>query len=42
MAHIVKCKICGERFDRDIESYVRCGAKRYAHAHCALDKWEEG
>lgn len=41
MAHVVKCSICGERFDRDNEPYVRTSSTRYAHSHCALDKWEE-
>lgn len=41
MAHVVKCTICGEHFDRDVFCYSPDG-KRYAHAHCALDKWEKG
>lgn len=41
MAHVVKCTICGERFDRDIELYSPTSTTRYAHAHCALDKWEK-
>lgn len=40
MAHVVKCTICGERFDRDNEPYVKTSSSRYAHAHCALDKWD--
>lgn len=42
MAHVVKCTICGERFDRDLENFVfMSNNTRYAHAHCALDKWEK-
>ena len=36
MAHNVKCVICGTRFDRDTIAFVQVGAKRYAHADCAL------
>lgn len=41
MAHVVKCRICGERFDRDIFPYVMHSTRTYSHAHCALDKWEK-
>lgn len=34
MAHLVKCSICGEKFDRDLVQAVRTGARRYAHATC--------
>ena len=36
MSHYVKCKICGERFDRDATSYVQVSKQRYAHAECYL------
>ena len=35
MAHFVICKYCKERFDRDKESFVEVGARRYAHKFCA-------
>lgn len=41
MAHVVKCTICGERFDRDAFPYVETANMRFAHAHCALDKWNK-
>jgi hypothetical protein len=34
MAHIVKCTVCGESFDRDKVQAVRSGARRYAHYTC--------
>jgi hypothetical protein len=34
MAHLVKCSICGETFDRDKIQAVKTGARRYAHATC--------
>ena len=34
MAHIVKCSICGEKFDRDKIQAVKTGARRYAHHRC--------
>ena len=34
MAHLVKCKICGETFNRDKEKCVLVSARRYAHAKC--------
>lgn len=34
MAHPVQCKICGKKFDRDIESAVRVSGNRYAHKSC--------
>lgn len=33
MSHIVKCKICGESFDRDEVSFIKI-KNRYAHANC--------
>jgi len=36
MPHIVKCSICGERFDRDKEPFVSTGNRRYAHQSCAI------
>ena len=41
MAHNVICPICQGRFDRDKVEYVQVGARRYAHAACALRKAEE-
>lgn len=41
MAHNVICPICQGRFDRDKVEYVHVGARRYAHAACALRKAEE-
>ena len=35
MAHLVKCKVCGQQFDRDKVSCVMVSAKRYAHKACA-------
>lgn len=35
VSHFVKCKVCGERFDRDKEAAVDVGGRRYAHAKCA-------
>lgn len=34
MAHIVKCSVCGEKFDRDKSQAVKTGARRYAHQRC--------
>lgn len=34
MAHIVKCTVCGESFDRDKIQAVKSGARRYAHYTC--------
>jgi hypothetical protein len=31
----VKCKVCGEIFDRNAEKAVAVGGRRYAHAQCA-------
>ena len=36
IAHIVKCSICDTKFDRDKIAFVMSGARRYAHASCAL------
>lgn len=36
LAHFVTCKYCGERFDRDVKSYVEVSSRRYAHASCYL------
>lgn len=35
MAHYVKCKYCGETFNRDAKEFVQI-KNRYAHAECAL------
>lgn len=37
MAHIVKCTVCGEKFDRDKIQAVKVGARRYAHYRCMPD-----
>lgn len=37
MAHVVKCSICGQSFDRDKIQAVRTGARRYAHLSCDPD-----
>ena len=34
MAHYVKCRICGERFDADIEPVEKHGKTWYAHKKC--------
>ena len=34
MAHIMKCKVCGESFDRDKITCIHVG-NRYAHVECA-------
>ena len=34
MAHIMKCKVCGESFDRDKIACIHVG-NRYAHIECA-------
>ena len=34
MSHIVICKCCGEKFDRDTEPFAQVGNRRYAHAKC--------
>lgn len=41
MAHIVKCKYCGNNFDRDKNAYVMPSARRYAHAKCYLREKEK-
>lgn len=40
MAHWVKCKICGVKFDRDKEEAVPAGNRRYAHAKCTDGEYE--
>ena len=35
MAHIVKCSVCGIKFDRDKEPFVQTSARRYAHCDCS-------
>ena len=35
MAHLVKCKVCGNQFDRDKVACVMVSARRYAHKTCA-------
>ena len=37
MAHICKCAICGEQFDRDKIQAVKHGARRYSHYTCEPD-----
>lgn len=32
--HIVKCSICGEKFDINVEPYVKTSTTRYAHSTC--------
>lgn len=34
MAHMVKCSVCEQMFNRDLVQAVRTGARRYAHATC--------
>ena len=34
MAHMVKCSVCGNKFDRDKVQAVKTGARRYAHYTC--------
>ena len=36
MSRLVKCKYCGEYFDRDKEEWDKVGT-RYAHSHCIQD-----
>ena len=40
MAHNVKCVYCEASFDRDKHAYAKIGARRYAHASCALREKE--
>ena len=37
MAHIVKCAVCGNKFDRDKVQAVKVGARRYAHYSCCKE-----
>lgn len=37
IAHLVKCAICGEQFDRDKVQAVKISARRYAHHRCKPD-----
>ena len=37
MAHVVKCKVCGQQFDRDKIPCIAVSAKRYAHIKCATE-----
>ena len=37
MAHMVKCVICGEQFNRDKIQAVKISARRYAHHACKPD-----
>lgn len=41
MAHVVTCKYCGQKFDRDKEPFIQVSAKRYAHEKCAKEHKEE-
>ena len=34
MAHPVKCKYCGQTFDRDKVEHVQVSKARYAHIEC--------
>ena len=34
MAHMVKCVVCGKKFDRDKIQAVQVSARRYAHYSC--------
>lgn len=34
MAHMVKCTVCGKKFDRDKVQAVQVSARRYAHYSC--------
>lgn len=34
MPHVVVCKYCGQKFDRDKEPYVEVSSHRYAHTVC--------
>lgn len=34
MAHMVKCIVCGERFDRDKIPFKQVAARKYAHLAC--------
>lgn len=33
--HLVKCPICNQQFDANVEPYVMINARRYAHKACA-------
>lgn len=37
MAHLVKCSVCGEVFNRDMVQAVKAGTRRYAHQTCKPD-----
>lgn len=37
MAHIVKCTVCGKKFDRDKIQAVQVSARRYAHYSCCQE-----
>lgn len=39
--HIVKCMVCGEMFDANIEPYIKPNSNRYAHEKCYLEKQEK-
>ena len=38
MAHPVKCKYCGQTFDRDKVEHVQVSKARYAHIECHKDQ----
>lgn len=40
MARLVKCKYCGESFDRDKESWAMVGT-RYAHSRCIEERLKQ-
>lgn len=40
MAHIVKCKVCEEKFDRDKEPTTKVSGNRYAHTKCVDENYE--
>lgn len=35
MAHYVICSVCGQRFNRDKEPFIKTSTRRYAHIKCA-------
>ena len=32
--HIVKCLICGNSFDANVEPFIKANSRRYAHLEC--------
>lgn len=35
--HMVMCRICGERFDRDKIEFVKISSRKYAHKSCFVE-----